>query len=176
VSTRSTREPIPAAIAHPIAPQHRVAPRASVAAGLAMALVGGALLPAQFATNGALAGTLGSTTLTGAVSYLVGSVFLAALVVLRGQRPDWATARGAPWWAWMGGVVGSAYVVGSVLLTRALGAAVATTLVIAAQVVTAVALEHFGVLGLPRRRLNRARVAALLLTAAALLVRLQGAQ
>jgi transporter family-2 protein len=75
----------------------------------------------------------------------------------------------------MGGVVGSAYVVGSVVLTRALGAALATTLVIAAQVVTAVALEHVGALGLRRRRVNGARAAALLLTAAALAVRLRGA-
>ena len=149
--------------------------RRRAAIGLLMALLGGALLPAQFATNGALAGRLGSVTLTGAVSYLVGSLFLVALVALASRRPDWAAARGAPWWAWLGGVVGSAYVVGSVLLTQALGAALATTLVIAAQVVTAILLEHFGALGLPRRRVNGARAAALALTGAALAARLWSA-
>src|SRR5687767_10635646 len=94
----------------------------ATAGGLLIALAGGALLPVQFAMNGALAGALRSATLTGAVSYLVGAAFLAALVLVRRQPLDWPAARVAPWWAFMGGVVGSAYVVGSMLLTRALGA------------------------------------------------------
>jgi hypothetical protein len=52
--------------------------------------------------------------------------------------------------------------VGSVLLTRALGTALATTLVIASQIVTAILLDHFGALGLERRRINAARVLAML--------------
>ena len=98
-------------------------------------ILAGALLPAQFATNGALAAELHTLTLTGAVSYLVGSVFLAVLIGVRRLRPAWTDAREAPRWAWLGGVVGSAYVVGSVFLTQVLGAALATTLVIASQIV-----------------------------------------
>lgn len=141
---------------------------------LVVALLAGALLPAQFATNGALAGALGSVTLTGAVSYLVGTAFLLLLGRARSPRPDWPAGRRGPWWSWLGGAVGSAYVVGSVVLTRAVGAALATTLVIAAQIVTATLLEHVGALGLPRRRVNRARLAAVLLAMAALLLRLVG--
>jgi len=144
------------------------------ALALLVALAAGALLPAQFATNGALAGALGSPTLASAINYVVGTVFLAGVVLVTRQRLDWPAARRGPWWAWLGGVLGSAYVVGSVLLTRALGAALARTLVIAAQVLSAVALEHWGALGLRRRRVNGARVAAVLLTAAALAVRLWG--
>ncbi len=148
----------------------------AVALPLALTIAGGALLPAQFATNGALAGALRSVTLTGAVSYAVGTAFLLLLVRVQRWRPDWPAARGAPAWAWLGGVVGSAYLVGSVVLTRALGAALATTLVIAAQVVTAVLLDHVGALGLARRRLNGARVGAVLLAFGALAVRLWGAR
>ena len=64
--------------------------------------------------------------------------------------------------------------VGSVLLTRALGAALATTLVIASQIVTAILLDHFGALGLERRRINAARVLAMLLVFSALGLRLWG--
>jgi bacterial/archaeal transporter family-2 protein len=141
---------------------------------LALTIVGGALLPAQFATNGALAGELRSVTLTGAVSYTVGAVFLFFLVKAQRLEPNWSAARGGPRWAWLGGVVGSAYVVGSVLLTRALGAALATTLVIASQIVTAILLDHFGVLGLPQRRVNPARLMAVLLVFGALGLRLWG--
>lgn len=142
---------------------------------LALTVLAGGLLPTQFAVNGALVGQVQSVTLTGATSYGVGTLALAGLLLLGRGRPDWAAARRAPRWVWLGGVVGSAYVVGSVLLTRALGTAVATTLVIAAQVVTATLLDHLGVLGLERQRVNRARAAALILVLAALGVRLWGA-
>lgn len=141
---------------------------------LVLTVFAGALLPAQFATNGALAEELRSLTLTGAVSYLVGALFLFTLLKARRLEPDWLAARRGPRWAWLGGIVGSFYVVGSVLLTRTLGAALATTLVIASQIVTAVLLDHFGVLGLQQRRVNRLRFMAVLLALAALGLRFWG--
>jgi bacterial/archaeal transporter family-2 protein len=141
-----------------------------------VAVFAGSLLPVQFAINSALANTLGSVTLTGAISYVVGGVWLLLVVSLQKIRPNWAEGRKAPLWAWLGGVVGSAYVVGSVLLTQALGAALATTLVIASQVMTAILLDHFGVLGLTRRTINRTRALALVLVLLALLLRLWGMQ
>ena len=125
---------------------------------LLVAVFAGALLPAQFATNSALAAELGSVTLTGTVSYLVGAVFLFMLLTVQRGKPNWLAARQGPTWAWFGGAVGSAYVVGSVLLTRAFGAVLATTLVIASQIVTAILLDHFGALGLERRQIGRAHV------------------
>ena len=141
---------------------------------LLVAVFAGALLPAQFATNSALAAELGSVTLTGTVSYLVGAVFLFMLLTVQRGKPNWLAARQGPTWAWFGGAVGSAYVVGSVLLTRAFGAVLATTLVIASQIVTAILLDHFGALGLERRRINTARVLAVLLVFSALGLRLWG--
>ncbi|GAA5512772.1 hypothetical protein Dcar01_01496 [Deinococcus carri] len=141
---------------------------------LLLAVGAGLLLPMQFATNGALAASFHSVTLTGATSYLVGSLLLLGLLAWQRTRPNWQAARQAPTWSWLGGVVGSAYVVGSVLLTRELGAALATTLVIAAQILTAILLDHFGVLGLPQRRLNRARLLATGFALAALAFRFWG--
>jgi bacterial/archaeal transporter family-2 protein len=143
---------------------------------LLLAIFAGSLLPTQFATNGALANHLQTATLTGATSYLVGSVGLFILLTIQRLKPDWPAARKAPRWAWLGGVVGSAYVVGSVILTRELGAALATTLVIASQIFTAILLDHFGVLGLEQRRINPLRLAAVLLAFAALGLRLWGMQ
>ncbi|MDL2342908.1 DMT family transporter [Deinococcus sp. MIMF12] len=142
---------------------------------LVLTVLAGGLLPLQFAVNGALADHLGSVTLTGTLSYAAGTLGLLVLLGLSRQRPDWTAARQAPRWSWLGGVVGSAYVVGSVVLTQALGTAVATTLVIAAQVVTAIGLDHLGGLGLERRRVNPARAGALALVLAALGLRLWGA-
>ncbi len=141
---------------------------------LLVTIFAGVLLPAQFATNSALFSQLESVTLTGAVSYGVGTLFLLMLVFSQRTKPDWAAAIKGPRWAWFGGVVGSAYVVGSVLLTKALGAALATTLVIAAQIITAIILDHFGFLGLEQRRINLARGLAVTLVLAALALRFWG--
>ncbi|MFC3861499.1 DMT family transporter [Deinococcus antarcticus] len=141
---------------------------------LLLLVLGGALLPAQFATNSALAGQTGSVVLASAISYSVGAIFLVLLLTLSRQKPDWAASRRAPWWAWLGGVIGSAYVVGSVILTQQLGAALATTLVIASQLITATLLDHFGALGLPRRPMNPLRAAAVGLALAALALRFWG--
>jgi bacterial/archaeal transporter family-2 protein len=151
-------------------------PRALNLIPLAIAIFAGALLPAQFATNSALAGELQSVTLTGAISYLVGAMFLFVLLQTQRVKPDWVAARAGPRWAWLGGLIGSAYVVGSVVLTRALGAALATTLVIASQIITAILLDHFGALGLQRRPINKARALAVLLVFAALGLRFWGLQ
>lgn len=136
----------------------------------------GSLLPAQFATNSALAGQTHSVVLSAATSYTVGTLLLVALLLLGRQQPHWAAGRTAPIWAWLGGLIGSAYVVGSVVLTQQLGAALATTLVIAAQLLTAILLDHFGVLGLPKRPINRRRAAAVVLALAGLGLRFWGLQ
>lgn len=143
---------------------------------LALAVAAGAILPVQFAVNGALAKAVGSVTFAGATSYWVGGVALVGVIALLRQRADWAAARALPPWAWSGGVLGSAYVAGSVVLTGALGAATATTFVIAAQVVAAVALDHVGAFGLPRRPVNARRLGALALVLAALALRLAEAR
>jgi bacterial/archaeal transporter family-2 protein len=139
-----------------------------------IAVFAGSLLPAQFATNSALANTINSTTLTGAISYSVGSLFLFTLLITQRLNPDWLAARRGPLRAWLGGAVGSAYVVGSVILTKTLGAALATTLVIASQIITAILLDHFGVLGLQQRRINLTRLLAVLLAFAALAIKFWG--
>jgi transporter family-2 protein len=141
---------------------------------LLMTIVAGALLPAQFSINSALNDQLHSVTLSAAISYSVGAIFLWLLLMAQRQRPHWAVARRGPRWMWFGGAVGSAYVVGSVVLTQALGAATTTTLVIASQIVMAILLDHFGALGLPKRPINSARLIAVGLAFAALGLRFWG--
>jgi bacterial/archaeal transporter family-2 protein len=141
---------------------------------LLLAIGAGMLLPTQFATNSALARTIDSSTLTGAISYATGAALLGVLIVAQRLKPDWAAGRRAPRWVWFGGLLGSAYVVGSVVLTRALGAALATTFVIASQIVAAIAFDHFGWFGLQQRRVNPMRFGALALALSALAIKYWG--
>jgi bacterial/archaeal transporter family-2 protein len=138
---------------------------------LILAVTAGGLLPVQFAINSALSGSLSSLTATAAISYSVGTVaLLIGLFVLTRGRLGLARLHGAPLWSLLGGFVGSAYVLGSVALTRTLGTALAVTLVIAAQTLTSMTLDHFGALGLPKRPFNRTRGAVVLLVVSALIL------
>ncbi|AWN23689.1 hypothetical protein DKM44_10995 [Deinococcus irradiatisoli] len=136
---------------------------------LPAAVLIGALLPVQFALNSALTGFTHSPAATASVSYGVGLLALGLGLgwVHRGQIP-FVRLRGAPGWSFLGGVVGSAYVIGSVVLTRLLGTGLAVSLVIAAQVGAGLMLDHFGWFGTVRRPMNRTRTLALALLLAAL--------
>ncbi|WP_424949582.1 DMT family transporter [Deinococcus sp.] len=136
---------------------------------LLVAVFVGVLLPVQFALNSALTAYTRSPAATAAVSYGVGllALTLGLTLVHRGRIPL-GRLTGAPGWSFLGGVVGSAYVIGSVVLTRLLGAGLAVSLVIAAQVVGGLALDHFGWFGTARRPMNRIRALALALLLLAL--------
>ena len=142
-----------------------------------LAVLVGALLPVQFAVNSRLSAATHSPVLTAAISYGGGVLVLGlGLLLAHRGRPPLHRLAGAPAWSLLGGVIGSAYVVGSVVLTRLLGAALAVSLVIAAQMVASLALDHFGALGLQRRPLNFTRLAVLLLVLTALYLQVPGLQ
>lgn len=57
------------------------------------------------------------------MSFLVGSVALAALVFLERGWPGRAPFSAVPHWAWAGGVLGAFYVVCTIIVGPRLGAA-----------------------------------------------------
>ena len=86
------------------------------------------------------------------------------LLLTRRLEPiNWRNLRHAPWWSFLGGLVGSGYVLSSVYLTAALGTGLAISLIITVQTITSLTVDHFGLLGFPRRPLTRPRIAAALL-------------
>jgi transporter family-2 protein len=117
---------------------------------LLLALLAGAALPVQFAVNSELRGAVGGPVTAAAISFLVGTLALAAAVVIaRQETPTLGGATQAPWWAWTGGLLGAFLVAASIILTPRLGAATTVTLVIAGQILTSIVLDHFGLLNLP---------------------------
>jgi transporter family-2 protein len=138
-----------------------------------VALVSGACLPIQAGVNSALRFHLGRPEIAALVSFSVG--FLALLVWVLVTRQPWpsaAQAGRAPWWVWTGGVIGAFYVTTVVLLTPRLGVAATLAISIAGQMVTAVALDHYGALGVPLRAFSPGRaLGAALLVAGVVLIR-----
>src|SRR5439155_983268 len=86
------------------------------------------------------------------VSSAIGVLVLTLIALaMRDPVPPLQRLTGAPWSAWIGGIVGAAYAVTVVLLARQLGAATLVALVVSGQLVCSVLLDHFGLLGFGER-------------------------
>ena len=117
---------------------------------LPLALIAGMAAPTQFAINSQLRQVVGGPVLAGAISFLVGTIILiAAAVIVSRSVPDLGSVMGAPWWMYLGGLLGAFYVCASIVLTPRLGAATTIGLFLAGQVIASIAIDHFGLFGLP---------------------------
>ena len=76
-----------------------------------------------------------------------------------------------PWWGWLGGLIGAAYVTTVPLLIPEIGTAATIGLTVAGQQLASLAVDRHGLLRLPRRPLTPTRKAgvALILSGVALL-------
>lgn len=140
---------------------------------VAVALFSGASLPIQAGVNTALRHYVGRPEIAALVSFSVGLLGLLAWVIATRQPwPTLAQAGKAPWWAWTGGLIGAFYVTTVVVLTPRLGVAATLAISVAGQMATAVALDHFGALGVPVREFSPARaIGAAMLVLGVVLIR-----
>ena len=115
---------------------------------LPVALAAGMAAPTQFAINSQLRQVVGGPVLAAALSFLVGTVVLfATTAVVRRSLPELGSIMNAPWWMWLGGLLGAFFVCASTILTPRLGAATTVGLFLAGQVIASIAIDHFGLLG-----------------------------
>jgi len=127
----------------------------------------------QQAVNADLRASIGSAAWAGFVSYLGGTVCMLALaVVLREAVPTVTDIDRSHWWAWTGGLFGAVYIAISILMVPRLGAAFFVALLVAGQMVTSVAFDHFGALGVSEHPLDIPRlIGAVLLVTGVVLIR-----
>src|SRR5829696_3195377 len=85
----------------------------------------GASVVLQASINGELRSLVGDPYRTALVSTTVSTLFLFAMsAVLVGRPiPDSAVLAAAPWWIWVGGVLGAIYVAAAAYLVGKLGSA-----------------------------------------------------
>lgn len=133
----------------------------AVAAGLCVAI--------QSPSNAMLARAGGSVWFAATVSFLGGTAVLLAIWLLYDRTPL-AAIRAAPPWAWVGGLYGVVFVAAVAYATPRLGLAVTLTITIAAQLSMAVAVDHFGWLGLREQPVTPTRLAGLALVVAGVLL------
>lgn len=138
-----------------------------------LALLVGMGLTIQVGMNMTIARVVGTPVWASVANFGVGLVALVATALVLGSRPAAGTLGQVPLWAWCGGLLGAAYVASVTLLGPRIGAMTMVALVIAGQLVTALAVDHFGVLGYPQMPVTPLRLlgAALLLAGALLVMR-----
>jgi transporter family-2 protein len=137
-----------------------------------LAMLTGMLMPVQVAMNAGLRAFLGAPLQAGLVNFLVGSLALVCLLlVLRVPLPPPGALTQVPVWHWFGGFIGASVVVVSLVAGPRLGAGTLFTLIVAGQLLSSMALDHFGMLGYAERVLTPARaVGTLLLVSGVVLI------
>ncbi len=138
---------------------------------LIMAVVGG-FIALQAPINAGLGKATGSFA-AALVSFAVGTLVLASIVVVSGKAGGVGEATGVEWYYLLGGILGAAYVFSALVLVDEIGAGGVAAATVTGQLVTSVALDRLGVLGLEETSITWERLlgVALLLVGTYLVVR-----
>jgi transporter family-2 protein len=137
-----------------------------------ISLLAGGLLAVQAGANAQLAKATGSPFAATTLQLSVGTAILLAAALLTGTASALVALPGVVWWHAVGGIASAVYVVSTILLFPRLGAVVSVGLFIAGQMLASLALDGFGLLGVPATGFAPAALAgtALVLAGAAAIV------
>ncbi len=120
----------------------------------------------QAGLNTELRSFVGHPVRAALISFCVGTValFLYNLTI----REPWPvrSALHAPWWVWLGGLLGAGYIALTIVLMPRVGAGLYVALAVAGQLCVAVLLDHFGLLGFKTQPISLFRVLGILFLAA----------
>lgn len=127
-------------------------------------LLAGIGVPIQTASNAALGKSLGGPIHSTVAVFLVGLILVSLIFFMQKNTvPSGAAIGEAPWWGWLGGPLGVAYIFVLILVAPKIGMANAVGFVILGQILGAVVLDHFGWLNFPVHKINWQRLLGALL-------------
>ncbi len=118
---------------------------------LAATLAVGCLLAVQASANLQLSRAVTTPYGASTLQLLVATGFLAAIAIAVGSIGSAGRATEVPWWHLLGGLASPLYIMSGILLFPRLGALAAVGLFVTGQVGASVALDAFGLIGVPRR-------------------------
>ena len=123
---------------------------------LIMAVVGGCIA-LQAPINAGLGRATGGLP-AALVSFLVGTVALAAIVVLSGKAGGLGSTFDVSWYYLLGGLLGAVYVANALIAVSAIGAGGVAAATIAGQLTASVAIDRLGLFGLDQVSLSPERL------------------
>jgi transporter family-2 protein len=136
------------------------------------ALIAGISNPLQSGSNSALLKATQAPIVAAFIVYAIGAACLLACIPFLGfpLRQAYSRLSEVPWWAYIGGFCNVLFLLCSLLITKKLGSATFTTIVVVSAVITSVLLDHFGLLGFTVRPATWPRIAGAMLAAAGVLL------
>jgi transporter family-2 protein len=128
-----------------------------------VAMLAGSSLVVQAILNVNLRSGLASWSWAALVSYLGGTVMMIIVLLIQGaSRPGAHALASVPWFAWLGGLFGGAYIVLSIILLPRLGAAATVAFIVTGQMLTSMLCDQYGLMGLARLPATPLRLAGAL--------------
>lgn len=129
-----------------------------------IAMLVGAGISVQAGVNAQLRLATGNAILTALISFTVGTTILFGCYLLTAKTAlPFSAITSINWWKFMGGVMGTLYITGVIILAPRIGAANTIGFTIAGQMIFAVVLDHFGLIGFPVRPISLVRAAGVLM-------------
>lgn len=122
----------------------------STVAALIIAALAGIAMALQGSLNAALGKIIGTLETTFVVHAVGIAVILAALYLFRLGAGDLALLKEAPWYTYLGGVLGVLIIFGVVVSIPRAGVANATTAIIIGQLASALIIDQCGLFGLEK--------------------------
>jgi transporter family-2 protein len=136
----------------------------SSAAYLVPAVLAGLVIPFQAAINARLGQSLGHPVFGAVTNFLVGLIAIGLIGLLFARHfAGWERAAATPVWAYLGGLLGVTFVFMSLLAVPKLGAANLLVASVAGQIVAALLIDRFGLVGLPVREITPQRLVGIAL-------------
>ncbi|MBP2642531.1 MAG: hypothetical protein H6Q67_418 [Firmicutes bacterium] len=114
-----------------------------------LAMLVGLGMAIQTAVNTQLKEVLGGPLQASFINVIIATLSLVILLLVTGNLTGWSGLSGGSmtWWKLTGGVIGALYLVGMIVAAPRIGPANMFSLIVTGQIVTAVVLDHFGLLG-----------------------------
>ena len=129
-----------------------------------MAIIAGALVPLQAASNAELGRGLGHPLLATIISLVISLLFvIPVLITLEVSWPTMNDFRQLPLWAWCGGITGVVYITSALALVSKMGATQFIICVVAGQLITSLLIDHYGWMNLPSKEVNLGRIVGIAL-------------
>ena len=131
----------------------------------------GALLPIQAGLNARLGKSLESPAFASMFSFIVGALAVAAYLPFTRESLSLGALRSASIVTWLGGgLTGAFFITASMMALPRVGMALTFSLIVAGQMIIAVALDHFGVLVAQQHAFNVWRFLGILLVIGGVIV------
>ena len=124
-----------------------------------LAFLTGIAISVQAGVNANLRQSLTNPVLAAAISFGTGLMTLLLMLLASGvSAPSLDAIRQISWWKWTGGIIGAVYVTTVIVSVPKIGTANLVSLSVAGQLLAAVVLDHYGLMGFALHPANGWRI------------------